>query len=134
MREVGRSRCQVVGKTGSGPRCVMAKISDGTENMSFRALPFILPGFVAVRGVTLDGFLQHETPQRLVKCGVQGAEAEVFHTARELLKSHHPYVECEAYSSPIAETLPQFLQAFDHSLKWYAANRCLAVSASRGRP
>jgi FkbM family methyltransferase len=91
----------------------------------------LLAGHLSIRCVTLDSLLRRETPPHFIKCDVEGAEAEVFQAARELLNRHCPHIECEVHSSLIGETLVRFLQQSGYSLKWYAANHFLAVPASR---
>ncbi|MGC1186310.1 MAG: FkbM family methyltransferase [Candidatus Acidiferrales bacterium] len=85
---------------------------------------------VAVRCMTLDALSQHEPPPNFIKCDVEGAEIEVFHSARELLRIQSPYIECEVHSDVIGETLSQFLRASGYSLKWYAESHFLAVPVS----
>lgn len=65
------------------------------------------PNNLEVQAVSLDDFLQARRPADFLKCDVEGAEVEVFHGARRLLRENRPTLLCEMHSEESRRALLQ---------------------------
>ena len=71
---------------------------------------------VEVPVIALDDFVKSARPPDLIKCDVEGAEAEVFRGAASLLAERHPEIVCEIHSP---ETESRFgISFFDSGIEF----------------
>jgi FkbM family methyltransferase len=75
----------------------------------------------AVPAVSLDDFAQQHPAPQLIKCDVEGGEAEVLRGAEELFSRHRPTLLCEVHDAANASFLQQWLRGKEYSLDWLEA-------------
>jgi FkbM family methyltransferase len=69
---------------------------------------------VEVPAIALDDFVKSARPPDLIKCDVEGAEAEVFRGAASLLAERHPEIVCEIHSPENGITVRDQLLRFGY--------------------
>ena len=77
--------------------------------------------------VALDDFAQNAPPTNAIKCGPEGAKAEVFHGAEKLLGAHHPWIVCETHAEANDQDLREFLRRLGYRVDSVDVNHVLAV-------
>lgn len=77
--------------------------------------------------IALDDFIKTAPPPNGIKCDVEGAEVEVFRGARDLLKTHRPWVLCEVHSEVNDYALKSYLNEFSYVSEAVDENHILAV-------
>ena len=81
---------------------------------------------VLVPSIKLDDFFATAVPPHFIKCDVEGAEAEVFEGAHELLAQHKPVIVCEIHSNQKIEVLRELFEKLGYNVHMLNANRLMA--------
>jgi len=80
-----------------------------------------------IRCVALDDFSIDAPPPDAIKCDVEGAEVEVLLGARNLLRTHRPWILCEMHSGSNDRASRDFLSKFGYSFETVDNNHLLAL-------
>lgn len=82
---------------------------------------------IEVRAVALDKFAESERAPDLIKCDVEGAEAEVFRGAQSLLKEKRPAIVCEMHSDENRRLLAALFEQSGYACMNCGTNHVLAL-------
>lgn len=86
---------------------------------------------VPVRCVSLDDFTQSAARPDLIKCDIEGAEAEMLRGATNILRSHKPSILCEIHSESNDRVCRTILQESGYKLEPVDGNHILAVPSEK---
>lgn len=82
---------------------------------------------ISVPATTLGDFAAGAHAPQVIKCDVEGAEAEVFNSARSLLQQHRPSVVCELHSPENRKQVEEIFNVLDYNLSAIDESHLLAV-------
>ena len=81
---------------------------------------------LSVRTLALDDFARNNEAPNLIKCDVEGAEAQVFEGAERLLASHSPVIVCEIHSESASKAVRNLLEQFRYAISELDGNHIAA--------
>ena len=76
------------------------------------------PSLIEVRAVTLDAFAKDHRPPTMVKIDVEGAEAEVWNGAQNLVSQTEPVLLFEVHHQEAATFLESQLRQNTYEIDW----------------
>lgn len=87
---------------------------------------------VGVRCISLDDFTQGAPPPDVIKCDIEGAEAEMLRGAINTLTSHKPSILCEIHSQANENACQQILRGLGYTCEHIDSNHIFAIQPRSG--
>jgi FkbM family methyltransferase len=85
-------------------------------------------GSTFVACVSLDDFIASGwPPPDAIKCDVEGAEVEALRGAREILRSHRPWIVCEIHSASNGDAVQKILSEAGYRIETVDSNHIVAA-------
>jgi FkbM family methyltransferase len=79
-----------------------------------------------MRCVSLDDFMESAPPPDVIKCDVEGAEAEVFGGAEKFFRTSRPLIVCEIHSEANERALRNIFSEYAYNIESLDTNHILA--------